>query len=193
MLLDLPTDPDDVLPIRPLLATLYWPDHEHRCLWCFIPKVASMSLRSAVCPGQCVRLDQAAYYNDYYTIAFVRPPYGRVVSAMFTVLRDLGPFEERMTKWITAHNRIDWMDMHVRPQTALLEGLDVNFYGHLGTIDDDWRTLQSRYRHLPDLPHRGKGQFRPDRWEDAGDILPYSWKSVEHLYAGDVKLCLESR
>jgi len=159
---------------------VYWLDHENKRLWILIPKVASTSMRMTLDSGEKVSRETALEYKDYYTIVFTRHPWDRIVSALFSKLMDGDSFEERIYKWIHYPGRIDWMDMHVRPQSWFTEGFDIDFLGRFESIETHWKNLQKEID-VPDLQYHGKGIYRPGSWKD----VDFDWSEIAHFYEQD--------
>lgn len=140
-----------------------------------IPKVASSSIRGALAGTR-------GYDPDYYTAVFIRHPWDRLVSALYSVLRAFQPENERLAMYL--ERPVDDIDEHVRPQWTFLEGRRIDYVGRYETLTEDWRVLAERFD-LPLLTPSNVGKYRPERWQEA----PIDWKRWLPIYRRDFQLC----
>lgn len=148
-----------------------------RCAGVIIPKVASSSIRASF-GGRHVELIP----EGYFTFAFIRHPWDRLVSALYTVFRAQVPADERLAQFI--ENPHMPIDSHARPQAEYLAGQRIDYLGRYDRLAEDWRGLQ-RIVALPDLSHFNRGKYRPERWQDA----PVTWARWRPVYEQDFALC----
>ena len=140
-----------------------------------IPKVASSSIRGVV-QGRHVE----HVPDGYFSFAFIRHPWDRLVSALYCNLRSFDPLDERLAQFITDKH----IDSHVRPQVTFLYGHRVDFIGRFDRLHADWGALRE---HVPlDWPQQfNVGKHRPMDWRSA----PVDWSRWLSLYQPDFDLC----
>jgi hypothetical protein len=134
----------------------YCIDHDQGILWIRVPKTGSTSIRAAWVkrlPGN-QSYTQALKHKHYYTIMFVREPVNRLLRMWVNRFYKKYPDLDKFIKTLVKQDPFD-LDRHLRPQWTFAEGLDVDFLGHLETINEDWDKLRERFRLKP-LPHKLK-------------------------------------
>jgi hypothetical protein len=85
---------------------------------------------------------------------FVREPVNRLLRMWVNRFYKKYPDLDKFIKTLVKQEPFD-LDRHLRPQWTFAEGLDVDFLGHLETINEDWDKLRERFRLKP-LPHKLK-------------------------------------
>lgn len=141
-----------------------------------IPKVASSAIRGVV---QGRHVEQVP--EGYFSFAFIRHPWDRLVSALYSNLRSFAPLDERLAMFVDQPD--GRMDSHVRPQHLFLEGHRVDFIGRFDHLEVDWEALA--YITDLEMPERlNAGKHRPASWRDA----PLDWKRWLPLYEPDFQL-----
>lgn len=140
-----------------------------------IPKVASSAIRGVV-QGRHV----AEVPDGYFSFAFIRHPWDRLVSALYSNLRSFAPLDERIAQFVTEKH----IDSHLRPQVSFLQGHRVDFVGRFDRFAIDWLYLCS-FIDLPAPLRFNVGRHRPEKWQDA----PVDWDRWRPLYAEDFSLC----
>lgn len=148
-----------------------------QCAGIIIPKVASSSIRGALA-GRHVDSIPAGYF----TFAFVRHPFDRLVSALYSVFRAFGDQDERLSLFLDRPEHL--IDSHARPQVVFLRDRRVDFLGRFEHLARDWAKLQQHVP-LPPLAHLNAGLHRPARWQEA----PVTWERWRPIYAEDFRLC----
>ncbi len=175
---------------RPLnIERGYYVDDEHEIIWVPPPKCASRSMHAAIKPWHREVLHgDAKYLNvDYFTVAVIRHPWDRIVAALWGPLRTFEPFWTRVHEQILQyqHENPLYMDPHVRPQAFTLRDLQIDFLMRVDQIDADWAELRELFPHLLEkMPHKHKGQARPEGWKGQ-----YTWSRLLPQYEEDFKLC----
>lgn len=145
-------------------------NHELKIAYVDIPKVASTAIRGAV---RGIRAEAC-----YFTFAFIRHPWDRLVSALYSVLRSSTPLDERIQQYMEAPQ----LDSHIRPQSLFLQRR-VDFIGRYERLGRDWALLQQQFD-LPALTHENKGPHRPADWRAA----PIDWDRWRPYFAADFEL-----
>jgi hypothetical protein len=148
-----------------------------RVAYVVIPKAASSAIRAAVQGRHAEQIPEG-----YFSFTFVRHPWDRLVSALYTVFRSQAPLDERLAQFIENPNIP--IDSHARPQVEHLAGHRIDFIGYYHEIERDWSALQHVFG-LPDLQHVNRGKYRPARWQDA----PITWERWRPRYEQDLALC----
>lgn len=162
----------------------FYLDTRCRLLLIAIPKCASMSAIKAVKPtGSDLDRGQALILNKMTpTIAIVRHPWDRLISAFYTNLRDSRPLDERISDHIIGRDPIT-INSHVRPQSFILRGFRIDHLVIFDRLPAAWEEMRTRFPHVGELRHSHKGATRP-RWETAFD-----WNKLRTTYEEDFKLC----
>ena len=138
-----------------------------------IPKVASSAIRDAVIRSR----------EPEFTVVFIRHPWDRLVSALYSVIRSSRSLDERIQQYIDAAESAGCqLDSHLRPQVSFIDGRTIDFYGRFEYLTQDWKLLQSRCSGLADLPSKPKSN-RP-RWQDA----KIDWDRWYPMYRRDFEL-----
>lgn len=165
----------------------YYADDDHGILYVPILKAASRSVQEAVKPWhrEVGHEEAVAISADYYSVAVIRHPWDRIVSALYGPLRSFAPFAERVSEHILGREP-RYIDSHVRPQAYILRGLWVDTFIRVDRIYSDWAELCQRWPHLGPIPHKHKGVARPEGWRGE-----YDWDRLLPLYEEDFKLCLD--
>lgn len=134
-----------------------------------IPKVASQSLSTAISGSQVEA-------TTYPAIAFVRHPWDRITSALYSALMACDTPRSRLQRALAED------DPHVRPQIMFINGYSPTLYRYedLGRV---WPELQRRHG-FGELKCRRRGLARPKRWED----VPLDWNRYRHIYTDDFAL-----
>jgi len=152
----------------------YYLDTIRNVLWIIPPKCASTSIRKAIESCSSISRSEAMEYNELFTVAFIRHPYDRATSALYSVLRTFGPLAEKL------RNHIE--DPHVCPQSHMFDGFRIDFLGRFDRLKEDWGRLQQEMD-LPDLTLLHKGKYRPKDWHSVLD-----WSLFEKDYRQDMEL-----
>lgn len=142
-----------------------------------IPKAASSSIRGAV-QGRHVE----SVPDGYFSFAFIRHPWDRLVSALYCNLRSFDLLDDRLAQFINEKH----VDSHVRPQVTFLREHRIDFIGRVDRFDEDWREV-IRHVDLPAPQRFNVGKYRPVDWRDA----PVNWERWLPLYREDFALCRE--
>lgn len=170
----------------------YYVDDVHRILWIPIYKCASRSVHEAIKPWhRDVLHDEAVHIsNDTFTVAVIRHPWDRLMSALWGPLRSFALFENRVQDHILQYRDEDplYMDPHVRPQAFTLRDIAIDYKVRVESIDRDWKILREElYPHLLKImPHKHRGVARPVGWKGH-----YNWDRLLPQYEEDFKLCLD--
>lgn len=136
-----------------------------RMAYIAIPKVASTACRASF---QGHHADSIP--DGYATIAVIRHPWDRLVSAVYSVLRSGAPLDERIAQHL--HGEIN---SHIRPQTTFLPS-KVDRLIRYENLARDWPWP---------LTAANVGKHRPAHWSEA----PIDWGRWYPLYAKDFALC----
>lgn len=153
---------------------MYLLDEPHRLLWVPVSRCASSSLKYAGAGGQPITQDEAvaySYLSEWVTIASVRHPCDRFVSAMWSVM-GTRTVDDVLSEWP--------LDRHIAPLWSWFAGLNITRFIRFERLASDWDELRSDYPHLDALPHRQRGLSRPVGWRDA-----YDWEKISPLYRPD--------
>jgi len=131
-----------------------------------------------------------------WVFSVVCHPLKRPVSLYYHMVRTnrSREFCARLSPSMTFPEFIRWMvthkgepNRHYAPQAMILDkdlrGKQLDFLGHLETIDEDWRTVQAHAPGLGELPHRTQSG-RPDDWLALYD--PGSLALAQRYYAADL-------
>lgn len=149
------------------------------CLLILPPKCASSSIKQSCGLTHWIERDQAEAANHLPTIAFIRHPWERIVSALYSCLFSFAPFSERLTRYLEAD------DSHLRPQARMLHGLRIDRLIRFERLADEWPKLQTEFGFAA-LPHlAARLPDRQQTWQQE----PFDWDSLLPLYAKDFELC----
>lgn len=152
----------------------YLADYGRHLLWALPGRCASSSIKYAGASGLAIKHDEAVPLSKlswWVTIAAIRHPYDRFVSAMWTVLRG--------RDWCEVIER-DPLDRHIAPFSAWFVDIHIDHVIRYQCLRYDWERLRRDYPHLNELPHRHRGLSRPQDW---GGI--YDWAKIYPLYRLD--------
>lgn len=196
---------------KDLLAEKGFPDffEQSRSIFIHVPKCAGTSVGNALYPGAVLGHKTAAWYqtrfpekyNDYFTYAFTRNPWDRVVSAwsflrrctgsrqdgrwadLFNIYRD---FDHFVYDWLCPDNII--RQIHFAPQYLYicdsLGSISLDYVGRLENIDEDFVKICKAIGINAEL--RKLNKSRDDDYRSY-----YSDKTAEHVanvYARDIRL-----
>lgn len=128
-------------------------DYDRRIVWVRIPRTATSNMRKAFDVGnklgRSMSIEKALKVDPYYyTIAFVRNPLTRFVSALRRVAKPI----------VDPLIYLDYTDKHFRPQWTFLEGLTVDFIGRFENMHEDWEKLRQMFDYpiIPGGPRNNK-------------------------------------
>ena len=161
----------------------YYPDHERKVLWILVRKCASSTMRHLIGLRTPVFDTEAYKYKDYLTIGMIRHPWDRVVSTLFSVLRDGQSFPERAAQNIEGKHPLH-INSHVRPCTAMFEGFRMDWLIRVDKIEEGLAKLPFELGHVI---HANEGKYRPPDWRS----VDYDWNRIKDIYKGDFALCDE--
>ena len=148
-------------------------------------------------------LSEKKKYRNYFKFTFVRNPWARLWSCYCQKSRQKIPlhyhflqfdFRKHIT-WDAFVNRAceisdNVADMHIRSQSYAIDVISADFIGKQESTDDDWRTLQTHIKDLPDLPHLQPNNFKHDIGSK-GHVYKYANKQIEMVakrYKNDICL-----
>ena len=135
-------------------------------------KNASSSVRRALHVRAPLKRADAEMLNGYLrTIAIIRHPFDRAVSALFSIVTDGVGHRDLLECWRSAAR-----NMHLHPQHPAFDGLRVDHWIEFGRLDEQWEQLG-----LPPRQHIGKSE-RP-AWKGLMD-----WSEPAQFYARDFEL-----
>lgn len=168
-----------------------------------IPKAGGSSIKTAI--RDAMGLDQVVgihadprlnFTNSpegLFTVAFIRNPFDRLVSAWADKIHSPSYIERRLGKHgfrlnmpfdeFVRHVDGHCFDAHIQPQKKFLP-VSVDLIARFERMADVWPKLQSRFSWLPDLPHKNRSER--GRWEDM--YTPELLQIVERVYAEDIAL-----
>jgi hypothetical protein len=138
-----------------------------------IPKVASSAIRGVVQGRHAEEVPEG-----YFCFTFIRHPWDRLVSALYSNLRSFAPLDERLAQFV--HQPGGRMDSHVRPQAMFLNGHRVDFIGRYDRLERDWTHIP-----LPFPSRENVGKHRPKDWRE----VPINWQRWLPIYERDFLLC----
>jgi len=166
----------------------YYTDDTHGLLYIPILRAGSRSAHTAMKPwhrelNREQALEANRSYPGFCTVAFVRHPWDRIVSALYGPLMDLGSFQERIDRHILGRTPIE-IDSHLRPQSFVIRDLRIDHLVKLDSIHPDWAIVQNLYPHLRDFPCKHVTPNRPEGWKWYD-----RWDELMDLYKGDFALC----
>lgn len=173
-------------PIRhPNQERGFYLDTRGRLLLIAIPKCASTSAIKATKPtGPDLDRETALVLNKTTpTIAIVRHPWDRLISAFYTNLRDARPLDERIADHIIGRDPIT-INSHVRPQSFILRGFRIDHLVIFDRLPAAWEEIRIRFPHVAPIHHCHKGTARPD-WRTTS----FDWNKLGSIYRGDFGLC----
>jgi hypothetical protein len=151
-----------------------------RALLVIPPKCASTSIKQACrLSGDWLTRTEAEAANVNYTIAFVRHPWERIISALYSCLFTFEPFPIRLQRHIDAD------DSHVRPQARMIDGLRIDRLIRFENLAVEWPSLMTEFG-FDALPHLARRlSDRKQTWQ----AEPFDWSTLLPAYQGDFALC----
>lgn len=165
--------------------------HEH--IFVHVPRTGGTSIAEALfqegarghIPLYVFRTFDPARYDRYFKFAFVRNPYGRLVSAFHQVKNNapnprtqqwaethldgvdsFRSFLQRLAESATFRWTVTSMD-HFRPQWEFLTvngAIDVDYLGRFEQIESDFEKIAERLHLEEQLPHRNQSSHRSYHW-----------------------------
>lgn len=196
---------------KDILADKPFPPYftQTRSIFIHVPKCAGTSIGNALYPDAAIGHKTASsyqsrfpqQYSDYFTYAFTRNPWDRVVSA-WSYLKDnkgskhdakwadflnaYSSFEDFVLNWLCAENIT--RQIHFAPQHLYicdnLGGVSLDFIGKFETINDDFNHIAKTIGINAELK-----QLNKTRKDDFRSY--YNDKTVEHVgrvYQRDIQL-----
>ncbi len=162
----------------------YCLDVDERFLLIPILKCGSRSVRKAAKPLRTdLTYTEAVAFNYLPTIAVVRHPWDRLVSALFSNLMDARPFAERLEAHILGKHPLE-MNSHIRPQWFWIRELRIDYLVRVDHFNEDWQEVRAAFPRLAPLRHIHRGEARPEVWQGL-----YDWAKLLPQYQGDFNLC----
>jgi hypothetical protein len=196
---------------KDLLADKPFPDYftQTRSIFIHVPKCAGTSVGNALYPNAAVGHKTASWYqakypqqyNDFFTYAFTRNPWDRVVSAWSFLkectdskhdgkwadfLNTFSSFDDFVFTWLHPENIT--RQIHFAPQHLYicdnLGGISLDYIGKLETINDDFNHIAKSIGVNAELKQLNRS--RNDNYKTY-----YNDKTAEHVakvYARDIQL-----
>lgn len=190
--------------------------HQHRFVCIHIAKNASSTLREALgreaVGGEFKgRLPPPAELEDYFVFAFLRDPVERLLSAYQEISvaheagwrdqskRHFAALPESMDRFATFVEDLGgrgW-DVHIEPQSRIVAGIDVDFYGSVEHLERDLTRVYETLG-LGELAPLTRRRSREGRAKDRGyskhflhseDLDERLIRRIREIYADDIELC----